>query len=48
MFMKDSSNENYVHIIPPLSTIVFKFGPAFVYTERCDKVTIEALLQGSF
>lgn len=44
MFMKDSANENYVHIIPPLSTIEFKFGPAFAYTERCDKVTIEALL----
>lgn len=44
MFMKDSANENYVHIIPPLSTIEFKFGPAFAYTERCKKVTIEELL----
>lgn len=44
MFMKDTANESYVHIIPPLSTIEFKFGPAFAYTERCDKVTIQKLL----
>lgn len=47
MFMKDSANEKYVHIIPPLSAIEFKFGPAFAYTERCRKVTIEELLQGN-
>lgn len=46
MFMKDSPNENYVHIIPPLSTIEFKFGPAFAYTSRCNKVSIEKLLEG--
>lgn len=44
MFMKDSVNESYVHIIPPLSTIEFKFGPAFAYTEKYDKVTIQKLL----
>lgn len=46
LFAKDAVNNSYVHILPPLSTVVFNFGGALLYDDGSRIVDFDSLFRG--
>jgi len=46
MLGKDGLNEAYIHVLPPLGTLTFKFGPVYLYSEQTQIADITKLIEG--
>lgn len=45
MLDKDSLNEAYIHVLPPLGTLTFNFGPVYLYSEQTQIADISKLIE---
>ena len=46
MLNKDDLHEMYIHVLPPLGTLTFKFGPAYLYSEQTRVANVSKLFDG--
>lgn len=46
MLDKDEVHEKYIHVLPSLGTLTFKFGPAFLYSEQTRVADVSKLIEG--